>query len=50
MIEDYEPFEGDALLDAKCFKWNNCNQSRPCLWPQPFFGSEFVSCFRHPEV
>ena len=20
MIEDYEPFEGEALLDAKCFK------------------------------
>jgi hypothetical protein len=21
MIEDQEPFEGEALLDAKCFKW-----------------------------
>ena len=21
MIEDYEPFEGQPLLDAKCFKW-----------------------------
>ena len=21
MIEDYEPFEGEPLLDAKCFKW-----------------------------
>ena len=21
MIEDAEPFEGEALLDAKCFKW-----------------------------
>jgi hypothetical protein len=21
MIEDLEPFEGEALLDAKCFKW-----------------------------
>jgi len=21
MIEDFEPFEGEALLDAKCFKW-----------------------------
>lgn len=23
MIEDQEPFEGEALLDAKCFKWEN---------------------------
>ena len=23
-IEDAEPFQGEALLDAKCFKWRYC--------------------------
>jgi hypothetical protein len=32
MIEDQEPFEGEALLDAKCFKWAH------------LFGMELRSC------
>jgi len=47
MIEDCEPFEGEALLDAKCFKWSNLYLLRSCFWLQPFFGSDFVACPRH---
>jgi hypothetical protein len=47
MIEDCEPFEGEALLDAKCFKWSKLYLLRSCFWLQRFFGSDFVACPRH---
>ena len=28
MFEDHKPFEGEYLLDARCFKWSN----PACAW------------------